>query len=101
MPSPLGVLLVIFASLHEALVQVVGGLASETAHMISAVVKGITPLTYEFTNLVSTAFNVLPSSFLLFQRKTREIIKANLGRGSDELVEYEQESFSGKGEDAT
>ncbi|KVI01141.1 Armadillo-like helical [Cynara cardunculus var. scolymus] len=58
---------------------VAGGLAGETPHMISAAVKGIARLTYEFSDLVSTAFNVLPSSFLLLQRKNREIIKANLG----------------------
>ncbi|XP_030530465.1 RRP12-like protein isoform X3 [Rhodamnia argentea] len=58
---------------------VAGGLAGETPHMISAAAKGLARLAYEFTDLVSTAFNVLPSTFLLLQRKNREIIKANLG----------------------
>lgn len=58
---------------------VAGGLAGETPHMISAAAKGLARLAYEFTDLVSTAYNVLPSTFLLLQRKNREIIKANLG----------------------
>ncbi|MFS7921635.1 hypothetical protein Hanom_Chr03g00239321 [Helianthus anomalus] len=36
-------------------------------------------LTYEFNDLLSNAFNVLPSMFLLLQRKSREINKASLG----------------------
>ncbi|KAI3709731.1 hypothetical protein L2E82_39497 [Cichorium intybus] len=66
-------------NLHNFFNMVAGGLAGETPHMISAAVKGIARLTYEFTDLVSTAFSVLPSTFLLLQRKNREIIKANLG----------------------
>ncbi|GAB4838105.1 hypothetical protein Ancab_027636 [Ancistrocladus abbreviatus] len=58
---------------------VAGGLAGETPHMISAAVKGLARLAYEFSDLISTAFSVLPSTFLLLQRKNREIIKANLG----------------------
>ncbi|GAB2219203.1 hypothetical protein Droror1_Dr00006834 [Drosera rotundifolia] len=58
---------------------VAGGLAGDTPHMISAAVKGLARLAYEFSDLVSSAFNVLPSTFLLLQRKNREIIKANLG----------------------
>lgn len=50
-----------------------GGLAGETPHMISAAVKGIARLTYEFNDLLSNAFIVLPSTFLLLQRKSREI----------------------------
>ncbi|GAB4838103.1 hypothetical protein Ancab_027634 [Ancistrocladus abbreviatus] len=57
---------------------VAGGLAGETPHMISAAVKGLARLAYEFSDLISTAFSVLPSTFLLLQRKNREIIKANL-----------------------
>lgn len=45
--------------------------------MISAAVKGIARLTYEFTDLISKAFNVLPSAFLLLQRKNREINKVS------------------------
>jgi ribosomal RNA-processing protein 12 len=55
------------------------GMAGETPHMISAAVKGLARLAYEFTDLVSSAFNVLPSAYLLLRRKNREIIKANLG----------------------
>ncbi|GMH03569.1 hypothetical protein Nepgr_005408 [Nepenthes gracilis] len=58
---------------------VAGGLAAETPHMISAAVKGLARLAYEFSDLISSAFNVLPSTFLLLQRKNREIVKANLG----------------------
>ncbi|KAL5853701.1 hypothetical protein ACOSQ3_008819 [Xanthoceras sorbifolium] len=58
---------------------VAGGLAGETPHMISAAVKGLARLAYEFTDLVSNAYKLLPSTFLLHQRKNREIIKANLG----------------------
>ncbi|EOY30181.1 ARM repeat superfamily protein isoform 2 [Theobroma cacao] len=55
------------------------GLAGETPHMISAAVKGLARLAYEFSDLVSSAYKLLPSTFLLLQRKNREIIKANLG----------------------
>ncbi|KAJ7963976.1 RRP12-like protein [Quillaja saponaria] len=59
--------------------QVAGGLAGETSHMISAAVKGLARLAYEFSDLVSSAWSLLPSTFLLLERKNREIIKANLG----------------------
>ncbi|KAE8675058.1 ARM repeat superfamily protein isoform 4 [Hibiscus syriacus] len=55
------------------------GLAGKTPHMISAAVKGLARLAYEFSDLVSSAYKLLPSTFLLLQRKNREIIKANLG----------------------
>ncbi|KAK8654755.1 hypothetical protein V6N13_107355 [Hibiscus sabdariffa] len=55
------------------------GLAGETPHMISAAVKGLARLAYEFSDLVSSAYKLLPSTFLLLRRKNREIIKANLG----------------------
>ncbi|ONK64460.1 uncharacterized protein A4U43_C07F26270 [Asparagus officinalis] len=58
---------------------VAGGLADEKPHMISAAVKGLARLVYEFSDLIGAAYNLLPSSFLLLQRKNREIIKANLG----------------------
>ena len=57
-------------------VHIVGTLPS---HMISAPMKGLTRLAYEFSDLVSTAYNVLPSTFLLLERKNREIAKANSG----------------------
>uniref|UniRef100_A0A2N9GW92 Uncharacterized protein n=1 Tax=Fagus sylvatica TaxID=28930 RepID=A0A2N9GW92_FAGSY len=62
-----------------ALKEVAGGLAGETPHMVSAAIRGLARLAYEFSALVSTAWNLLPSTFLLLQRKNREIIKANLG----------------------
>ncbi|KAK9705625.1 hypothetical protein RND81_07G071800 [Saponaria officinalis] len=58
---------------------VAGCLAGETPHMISAAVKGLARLTYEFSDLLSAAYQVLPLSFLLLQRKNKEIVKANLG----------------------
>ncbi|KAL1833964.1 hypothetical protein DCAR_0104099 [Daucus carota subsp. sativus] len=66
-------------NLRQYFYLVAGGLASETPHSISAAVKGLARLAYEFTDLVSSAYNVLPSALLLLQRKNREIIKANLG----------------------
>ncbi|WOL06526.1 hypothetical protein Cni_G15260 [Canna indica] len=58
---------------------IAGGLAGETPHMVSAAVKGLARLAYEFTDLIGAAYNLLPSAFLLLQRKNREIVKANLG----------------------
>ncbi|KAL6277373.1 hypothetical protein ACE6H2_020974 [Prunus campanulata] len=58
---------------------VAGGLAGETPHMISAAMKALARLAYEFSDLVSTAFNLLQFTFLLLQRKNKEIIKATLG----------------------
>ncbi|XP_076928932.1 uncharacterized protein LOC143593073 [Bidens hawaiensis] len=66
-------------NLYNFFNMVAGGLAGETPHMISAAVKGIARLTYEFNDLLSNAFIVLPSTFLLLQRKSREINKASLG----------------------
>ncbi|XP_057968384.1 uncharacterized protein LOC131157934 [Malania oleifera] len=66
-------------NLHKFFNMVAGGLAGETPHMISAAVKGLARLAYEFSDLVYTAYNVLPSTFILLQRKNKEIIKANLG----------------------
>lgn len=66
-------------NLYQFFNMVAGGLAGETPHMISAAVKGLARLVYEFTDLVSTACNLLPSTFLLLRRKNREIVKANLG----------------------
>lgn len=58
---------------------IAGGLAGETPHMISAAVKGLARLAYEFSDLVSAAYKLLPSTFLLIKRKNKELIKANLG----------------------
>ncbi|XP_021803613.1 ribosomal RNA-processing protein 12-like, partial [Prunus avium] len=58
---------------------VAGGIARETPHMISAAMKGSARLAYEFSDVVSTASNLLPSTSLLLQRKNKEIIKATLG----------------------
>lgn len=66
-------------NLFQLFNMVAGGLAGETPHMVSAAVKGLARLAYEFSDLVSTACNLLPSTFLLLQRKNKEIIKANLG----------------------
>ncbi|KAK4396814.1 RRP12-like protein [Sesamum angolense] len=65
--------------LHQFFNMVAGGLAGETPHMISAAMTGLARLAYEFSDLISAAYNVLPSTFLLLQRKNKEIIKANLG----------------------
>lgn len=58
--------------------QVAGGLAGETPQMISAAMTGLARLAYEFSDLVSAAYSVLPSTFLLLQRKNKEIIKVHL-----------------------
>ncbi|KAI3943105.1 hypothetical protein MKW92_052438 [Papaver armeniacum] len=63
-------------NLQQLFNMVAGGLAGETPQMISATVEGLARLANEFSNLVSSACNVLPSSFSLLQRKNREIIKA-------------------------
>ncbi|XP_051150403.1 uncharacterized protein LOC127264880 [Andrographis paniculata] len=65
--------------LHQFFNMVAGGLAGESPHMISAAMTGLARLAYEFSDLVSAAYNVLPSALLLLQRKNKEIIKANLG----------------------
>ncbi|KAL2470154.1 ARM repeat superfamily protein [Abeliophyllum distichum] len=66
-------------NLYQFFNMVAGGLAGETPHMISASMEVLTHLAYEFSDLVSALYNVLPSVYLLLQRKNREIIKANLG----------------------
>ncbi|CAN6471177.1 unnamed protein product [Victoria cruziana] len=58
---------------------VVGCLGGKTPQMISATVKGLARLAYEFSDLVTAVSNLLPSAFLLLQSKNREIIKADLG----------------------
>ncbi|KAF3792282.1 RRP12-like protein [Nymphaea thermarum] len=54
---------------------VVGCLGGKTPQMISAAVKGLARLAYEFSDLVTAVSNLLPSAFLLLQSKNREIIK--------------------------
>ncbi|KAL2487567.1 ARM repeat superfamily protein [Forsythia ovata] len=66
-------------NLYRFFDMVAGGLAGETPRMISASMEGLTHLADEFSDLVSAVYNVLPSIYLLLQRKNREIIKANLG----------------------
>lgn len=46
--------------------------------MISAAMTGLARLAYEFSDLVSAAYNILPSTFLLLQRKNKEITKVCL-----------------------
>ncbi|XP_051150199.1 uncharacterized protein LOC127264739 [Andrographis paniculata] len=65
--------------LHQFFIMIAGGLAGESPHMISATMTGLARLAYEFSDLVSAAYNVLPSALLLLQRKNSETIKANLG----------------------
>ncbi|KAL0338857.1 UNVERIFIED_CONTAM: RRP12-like protein [Sesamum angustifolium] len=47
--------------LHQFFNMVAGGLAGETPHMISAAMTGLARLAYEFSDLISAAYNVLPS----------------------------------------
>lgn len=46
--------------------------------MISAAMTGLARLAYEFSDLVSAAYNILPSTFLLLQRKNKEITKVRV-----------------------
>ncbi|GAV70952.1 NUC173 domain-containing protein [Cephalotus follicularis] len=66
-------------NLYQFFNMVAGGLAGESPHMISAAMKGLARLAHEFSELVSTAYYLLPSTYLLLRRKNKEIIKANLG----------------------
>ncbi|KAK2452302.1 RRP12 protein [Trifolium repens] len=66
-------------NLYQFFIKVAGGLVGKTPHMISATVKGLARLAYEFPDLVLTAFDLLPSTFTLLEKKNREITKANLG----------------------
>uniref|UniRef100_A0A803MF62 Ribosomal RNA-processing protein 12-like conserved domain-containing protein n=1 Tax=Chenopodium quinoa TaxID=63459 RepID=A0A803MF62_CHEQI len=58
---------------------VAAGLASDSSHMISATVKGLARLAYEFSDCLSTTWNLFTSSLLFLKREDKEIIKANLG----------------------
>ncbi|KAH6770499.1 hypothetical protein C2S52_015302 [Perilla frutescens var. hirtella] len=53
--------------LHQYFNMVAGGLTGETAHVISATI----------TALARLAYNVIPSTFILLQRKNKEIIKVH------------------------
>ncbi|CAJ2675716.1 unnamed protein product [Trifolium pratense] len=66
-------------NLYQFFIKVARGLVGKTPHMISATVKGLARLAYEFSDLVLTAFDLLPSTFVLLKKKNREITKANLG----------------------
>lgn len=55
----------------------VGCLAGEKPQMISAAVKGVARLTYEFSDLIASAYNLLPSTYLLLQRRNKEITKVS------------------------
>ncbi|KAK4756859.1 hypothetical protein SAY87_006986 [Trapa incisa] len=62
--------------------KIAGNLTSGNPHMISAVVKGLTHLTYEFSDLISSSFALLPITFHLSRvQKNREITKANANLG--------------------
>ncbi|CAI0387632.1 unnamed protein product [Linum tenue] len=58
---------------------VAGGLAGKTPHAVSAAVRGLARLAYEFPGLISSVYQLLPTTFVLLQKKNREIVKATLG----------------------
>lgn len=66
-------------NLYQFFIKVAHGLVGKSDHMISATVKGLARLAYEFSDLVLTAFDLLPSIFVLLEKKKKEITKANLG----------------------
>lgn len=66
-------------NLYQFFIKVARGLVGKTPHMISATVKGLARLAYEFSDLALTAFDLLPSTFVLLEKKNKEITKANLG----------------------
>ncbi|KAL8477248.1 hypothetical protein ACS0TY_029515 [Phlomoides rotata] len=74
---------------------VAGGLAGETPHKISAVMTGLARLAYEFSDLISAAYSVLPSTYLLMQRKNKEIIKIVEGVGAKSPAEGLQTHLRG------
>uniref|UniRef100_A0A803LVY2 RRP12-like protein n=1 Tax=Chenopodium quinoa TaxID=63459 RepID=A0A803LVY2_CHEQI len=61
------------------ILKVAAGLASDCSHMISATVKGLARLAYEFSDCLSGACDLFSPSLLLLEREDKEIIKANLG----------------------
>ncbi|KAE8687580.1 hypothetical protein F3Y22_tig00111013pilonHSYRG00174 [Hibiscus syriacus] len=68
-----------------ALKDVARGLAGETPRMISAAVKGLARLAYEFFDFVSSAYKLFPPHFFSFEERTEKFLKfvtlapANLG----------------------
>ncbi|RDX76023.1 RRP12-like protein, partial [Mucuna pruriens] len=66
-------------NLNNFFQMVAGHFTGETPHMISATAKGLARLAYEFSDLVLTAFKLLPGALTLLQSNNKEIIKANLG----------------------
>lgn len=61
--------------------------------MISAAVKGLARLAYEFSDLITAAYNLLPSTFLLLQRKNKEIIKVSISLSHQWFSSYHQMCF--------
>ncbi|KAK2455632.1 RRP12 protein [Trifolium repens] len=59
-------------NLYQFFIKVARGLVGKTPHMISAMVKGLARLAYEFSDLVLTAFDLLPSTFVLLEKKNRD-----------------------------
>ncbi|XP_021736219.1 RRP12-like protein [Chenopodium quinoa] len=66
-------------NLLQVFEKVAAGLASDCSHMISATVKGLARLAYEFSDCLSGACDLFSPSLLLLEREDKEIIKANLG----------------------
>ncbi|KAL3830065.1 hypothetical protein ACJIZ3_018867 [Penstemon smallii] len=66
--------------LKEFFVKWVGGkLRGETPHMVSAAMTGLARLAYEFSDLLSASYDILPSTLLLLGSENKEKIKASLG----------------------
>ncbi|XP_004301905.1 PREDICTED: uncharacterized protein LOC101293210 [Fragaria vesca subsp. vesca] len=64
---------------HKFFDMVAEGLACRTPHMISATTEGLARLAFEFSDLVSTSTNLLPSTLRCLPSGSQEIIKSNLG----------------------
>ncbi|KAH9289085.1 hypothetical protein KI387_033202, partial [Taxus chinensis] len=65
--------------LHQFFNMVLGCLAGNTPHMMSAAVTGLARLIYEFSDLCLKVSNLLPSAFMLLQSNNKEVLKATLG----------------------
>ncbi|CAL5215365.1 unnamed protein product [Lathyrus oleraceus] len=66
-------------NLYQFFIKVAHGLVGENPHMISATVICLGRLAKEFSDLVLSAFDLLPSIFILLGKKNKEITKASLG----------------------